>query len=288
MRFQYRKNDETDWQPQDMQASSRFEVFGARKGFELAFLISVAIHLIVLCAVFIDKTLRDDTEFKTLNIKLEQSDDDREALANYLEQMQAQEDDALSSEKSANNISQRDDEMLLKQQKEAELNAKANDKAKNQEASAENSGNRKDGLKKNITSASKPTPASRPEPATQKKKQLLGNSKSQDAQALMTYEQLLPLWLNRFRTYPPLARQLRLEGIGVVYLRIDRQGKVLFASISRSTGHQILDDALLAMVAAANPVIPVPKDYNPNENEFSYQIEFKFDLSSDTQIPVYQ
>ncbi len=261
--------------------STGFSVYGIRRAFEIALLISLAIHLLVLCAVFIDEKLNNEPEFKVLSIQLQEEGSDSETFANLLERaQQASAPKQMLIEKS---IAEDENNAENKLKANSQINETialpdtSKEAAKNtQSPTLGNSLLEQQAQQQQISA--KPTPSAKPQNKTAEAKKPLGNSKAKDAEALIRYEQLLPLWLNRFRSYPPLARQLGLEGKGVVYLRINREGKVLYASISRSTGHQILDDALLAMVAAANPVLPVPADYSVDYNEFSYQIEFNFQL----------
>ena len=103
-----------------------------------------------------------------------------------------------------------------------------------------------------------------------------GNSIDAESSDLITYEQMLPLWLEKFKVYPEQANILGLKGEGVIKITIKRNGKVLKAEIEESTGHPILDSALLTMVESADPVIPVPDDYYPEDTVFSYDMEFEF------------
>ncbi len=268
-----------DWSPKDMQENSQLQVFGVRVGFQIAFLISVAIHLLVLGAVFIEKQFIEEPEFKPLKVRLQENGDDKQYVSDLLSQANKE---ALLVPK----INEPSKE-IIPDDSENYLSAKEKEAASLAAKNIEDHKKKAEESKKNAQIEVKPV--SKPSPTTNNtKKKSIGNSKDANAEGLMRYEQLLPLWLERFRTYPPMAKQLGLEGNGVVYLRIDRKGKVLFASVSRSTGHQILDDALLSMVAAANPVIAVPENYNPKLNELSYQIEFRFKLDEEYQIPVYQ
>ncbi len=105
---------------------------------------------------------------------------------------------------------------------------------------------------------------------------VLGNSRDKDAVALVSYEQMLPLWLDKFRGYPDQARVLGIEGSGDVFIKINRSGKILLSSIIKSTGYQVLDDALVQMLKQADPVVPVPADYHRDKKTFSYRIRFEF------------
>lgn len=63
--------------------------------------------------------------------------------------------------------------------------------------------------------------------------------------------------LERRKRYPSEARSNREEGTVYVRFRIDDGGNVLSVSLSRSSGHSSLDQAVLDMVRRASPV-PAP------------------------------
>lgn len=63
--------------------------------------------------------------------------------------------------------------------------------------------------------------------------------------------------LERRKRYPSEARSNREEGTVYVRFRIDDGGNVLSVSLSRSSGHSSLDQAVLEMVRRASPV-PAP------------------------------
>ncbi|PIR39440.1 MAG: hypothetical protein COV35_02690 [Alphaproteobacteria bacterium CG11_big_fil_rev_8_21_14_0_20_39_49] len=104
----------------------------------------------------------------------------------------------------------------------------------------------------------------------------VGNVTDEESQDLVTYEQMLPLWLKKFQVYPEQAELLRLSGRGILKITIRRNGKVLKAEIEESTGHPILDSALLSMAERADPVIPVPPDHLPEMNVLTYKMAFGF------------
>lgn len=63
--------------------------------------------------------------------------------------------------------------------------------------------------------------------------------------------------LERRKRYPSAARARGEQGTVLVAFRIDAGGRVLSASLARSSGHSALDEAALAMVERASPV-PAP------------------------------
>ena len=64
--------------------------------------------------------------------------------------------------------------------------------------------------------------------------------------------------LERRKRYPAAARLARQEGTAYVRFRIDSSGNVLSVSLSRSSGHSTLDQAVLDLVRRASPVPPPP------------------------------
>jgi protein TonB len=93
------------------------------------------------------------------------------------------------------------------------------------------------------------------------------------------YTQLISIWIEDHKIYPEQAKQAHIEGSGVVRIRINREGHILFSSIDQSTGNAILDQAALAMVKASDPVPAVPGDY-PKAELLEYTIPFSFYLNN--------
>jgi protein TonB len=70
--------------------------------------------------------------------------------------------------------------------------------------------------------------------------------------------------LERLKRYPPGARRRREEGVAQVRFTIDDRGNVRSAQLVRSSGHDELDQAVLALVQRASPV-PAPPPGAPRE-----------------------
>ncbi len=88
----------------------------------------------------------------------------------------------------------------------------------------------------------------------------------QDQPNVLPPSDALPTWrgalfghLERLKRYPQAAQWRRQQG--TVYLRftMDRAGKVLRATIERSSSFDILDEEVLALIARAQP-LPAPPD----------------------------
>lgn len=102
-----------------------------------------------------------------------------------------------------------------------------------------------------------------------------GNSTAKEAELMSRYEQLISLWIEKFKQYPMEAREQGLQGETVVRIRIDRKGNIRYYILEHSTGHQLLDRAAIDMVRRANPVPAVPNDYPRGELiEFLIPVNF--------------
>lgn len=105
----------------------------------------------------------------------------------------------------------------------------------------------------------------------------VGNSSAKEAEMMSRYEQLISLWIEKFKLYPPEARAQGMQGETVVRIRIDRQGNIVYYILERSTGLPLLDRAAIDMIKRANPVPAVPNDY-PKADLIEFLIPVNFHL----------
>lgn len=89
------------------------------------------------------------------------------------------------------------------------------------------------------------------------------------------YEQLVSMWIQKFKVYPKEAIPQALSGESAIHVRIDRRGNIRHYMLQRSTGSDVLDRAAIEMVRRANPVPAVPNDY-PAGEEFEFLIPVSF------------
>ena len=82
-------------------------------------------------------------------------------------------------------------------------------------------------------------------------------------------------WLERHKEYPRLARMRRAEGTAQLYFLVDDDGQVLEYRIRRSSGNKMLDQAVLDMLARAQPLPPIPPELSRSEWGVTLPIEFK-------------
>ena len=88
------------------------------------------------------------------------------------------------------------------------------------------------------------------------------------------YEQALSAWFERYKEYPVQAQRRRMEGRGVMKIRIDRDGRVLASAISENTKYSMLDDAMKKMVSRADPFPPMPDSTPGDSFEFVAPVTF--------------
>lgn len=84
----------------------------------------------------------------------------------------------------------------------------------------------------------------------------------------------LMAWLAQHRTYPDAAKKDKTQGTAVVRFSIDRQGRVLSASINRSSGSTVLDAAALEVLQRASPVPAMPASMGRDRLTISLPIEY--------------
>ena len=142
--------------------------------------------------------------------------------------------------------------------------SKALDKAMAADAPAQESARKLSGMAKQFVRANGLT-------ATNK----TGTEK--DAEMMSRYEQLISLWIEKFKLYPDEARAENMQGDTLVRIRIDRQGNIRYYILEHSTGYALLDRAAIDMVKRANPVPAVPHDY-PKADLIEFLIPVNFHL----------
>lgn len=83
------------------------------------------------------------------------------------------------------------------------------------------------------------------------------------------YEQVLGLWIRQHQIYPEDLKRRHIEGDVVMRVRINRQGRVLYYVVDKSSGNAFLDRAAMDMVRASDPAPPVPDNY-PEGDELDF------------------
>jgi periplasmic protein TonB len=88
------------------------------------------------------------------------------------------------------------------------------------------------------------------------------------------WQRRLVAQLERHKRYPRGAQRRRVEGVAYLRFTVDRQGRVLGASLARSSGDEALDAETLALVERAQPLPPPPADLYPAQVHLTVPVQF--------------
>ncbi|MFT5112408.1 MAG: protein TonB [Parasphingorhabdus sp.] len=81
-------------------------------------------------------------------------------------------------------------------------------------------------------------------------------------------------WLERHKRYPTKARRRQLEGVVMLFFSMGRNGQVLEYRIEQGSGHPILDQAVVNMINAAQPLPAIPEEYAMNQLDLLVPVQF--------------
>jgi protein TonB len=103
-----------------------------------------------------------------------------------------------------------------------------------------------------------------------------GNSTEERGRAnASAYQAKLAAHLRRFRTFPAEAREKGISGTAIVRFTVASSGAVTAASLAKSSGAGILDQAAVAMVRRASPFPPMPAGLG---SSLTVNVPVRFDL----------
>ena len=84
--------------------------------------------------------------------------------------------------------------------------------------------------------------------------------------------------LAKYKRYPPEAVKQKQQGAVMVHFVLARDGTVLEASIARSSGFPLLDQAALDTLRRASPVPPLPPSFDGDKGALTTRLEFRIGL----------
>ncbi len=135
-------------------------------------------------------------------------------------------------------------------------------------------------LAKENMPASGPDKPSAAQPAAPQKAEKATNGQAAEENSeqadLEDYGTALQEHFAKYNKYPSEAKEQGAEGTAIVYLKIDRTGKVLAARLEQKTGHDILDKAVADMVRSANPFPAMPEDYRKDQKFSEFMVPIIF------------
>lgn len=82
--------------------------------------------------------------------------------------------------------------------------------------------------------------------------------------------------VSKFKRYPKAARKSARNGIVTLAFTINRDGRVLDASIHQSSGSKLFDRAAIKMIYAAQPLPKPPDDVMPEQQRLSLMIPVNY------------
>ncbi len=88
------------------------------------------------------------------------------------------------------------------------------------------------------------------------------------------YMAVLQAWLERHKQYPRRAQLRRQEGTALLYFVMDRDGRVIDYRLQRSSGHDLLDREVAAMIERAQPLPRIPEDMAQDRLEVVVPVQF--------------
>lgn len=89
------------------------------------------------------------------------------------------------------------------------------------------------------------------------------------------YRDELRAWLARHKHYPQQARRRRQQGTVVLYFVITRGGHLVSWQIRKSSGHPLLDQAVVHMIKSANPLPALPSSVHMQRLALTVPVTFK-------------
>jgi protein TonB len=121
--------------------------------------------------------------------------------------------------------------------------------------------------------AAKPAAPSHPAPA-QTNTQPQTTAPSGGSKHAASYAAKVRAHIESFKVYPPQARRRHQTGVVAFTFTIDRQGRVLSAQVTKSSGSPALDQAALNMLNSAQPLPKPPSDLSGETLRMTSSAEF--------------
>lgn len=121
---------------------------------------------------------------------------------------------------------------------------------------------------------SRPAPAPNTSPAAQQGSDTGGGDNPRAKQQEANYYAQLSAHLNKRKRYPTEAKKARQQGVVTVRFTVHRDGSVSGSSIRRSSGHTLLDQATLELLARVAPLPRFPKSMTKDSVTLSLPIDY--------------
>ncbi|MXQ11263.1 energy transducer TonB family protein [Microvirga makkahensis] len=127
-----------------------------------------------------------------------------------------------------------------------------------------------------IAERSPPPANARRGQASSSRENMQGSAASADPNVLNRYVASLAASLRSRLRYPEQARSQGISGVATVRFSMDRSGRIIGATIARSAGHPMLDNAALA-AARPGSSLPAAPAALPQQ-QFTFSVPLRFSL----------
>jgi protein TonB len=101
-----------------------------------------------------------------------------------------------------------------------------------------------------------------------------GHSEFGGTANISSYQAQVLAHLQRFRVYPPEAKNAGIRGTATVRFSLASSGSVISSSLSGGSGSSVLDQAALAMVRRASPFPAIPPSLGRSHMDFAAPVRF--------------
>jgi protein TonB len=120
----------------------------------------------------------------------------------------------------------------------------------------------------------KPKPIERPKKPSENPAPRTTASPQAAQAARANYNGLLSAHLQRFKQYPAGAKAAGEQGVAMLSFTVSRNGHVLGARLSKSSGSAALDGETMAMIRRAQPLPSFPPEMTQSSASFSVPVRF--------------
>lgn len=110
--------------------------------------------------------------------------------------------------------------------------------------------------------------------ASQAKTQTPASAKAAK-KATQNYYAMISAHLNRHKSYSAAAKKQQLTGVVTVRFTVEPNGVISASSIKTSSGHTLLDDETLKLLARVSPLPPMPADMSQEPVSISLPINYQ-------------
>lgn len=120
----------------------------------------------------------------------------------------------------------------------------------------------------------KPKPVERPKKPTEAPAPRTTATPQASQAARASYNGILSAHLQRYKQYPSDAKAAGQQGVAMLSFTVSRNGSVMGARLSRSSGSSALDGETMAMIRRAQPLPSFPPDMPQSSASFTVPVRF--------------